>query len=179
MTSPLAVGFRGLVAGQSPHVIHRQAGRPEGFQRQRGEPVQGHKWEEAGIIDWVLVSGKQGGKIGKRLSCLKGRACTEVLHRAAAAERWERRRAFARRRRRGVKRSCGVWTVICMLLAEAREDRLISGHMFKKCCPSLRERLPPLFRGPPATTLKPSTPGSEKSNTLSHLARSRVAAVWI
>ncbi|TNN71271.1 hypothetical protein EYF80_018473 [Liparis tanakae] len=45
------------MAGQSPHIVYRQAGRPVGLQCQRGEPVQGHKREEAGVIDWVLVPG--------------------------------------------------------------------------------------------------------------------------
>lgn len=55
VTSPLAVDFRGFMARQSPHIIYRQAGRLVGLQCQRWEPVHGHKWEEAGIIDWVLV----------------------------------------------------------------------------------------------------------------------------
>lgn len=58
------------MAGQSPNIIHRQAGRPEGFQRQWGEPVQRHEGEEAGIIDWVLVSGikRKMAKLSKGVS---------------------------------------------------------------------------------------------------------------
>lgn len=120
--------------GWTPWRLSAPAGRASaGSWMRRGR----HYRLGAGV--WKTVGGGGGGEIGKRLSCLKVRACTEVLHRGAAAERWERRRAFA---------CCGVWTVICMLLAEAWEGRLISGHMFKKCCRSLRERLPPLFRGP-------------------------------
>lgn len=129
VTSPLAVGFRGFVAGQSPHVLHRQPGGPEGFQRQRGEPVQGHKWEEAGIIDWVLVSGIQGGKIGKWLSCQKVTACTEVLHRGAAAERWERHGAFARRCRWKVNRLNSHLYALGRL--RDWENCFVNGHMFK------------------------------------------------
>lgn len=57
VTSPLAVDLRGFMAGQSPHIVDRQAGRLVGLQCQRGEPVQGHKREEAGVVDWVLVPG--------------------------------------------------------------------------------------------------------------------------
>lgn len=55
VTSPLAVDFRGFVARQSPHIVHRQAGRLVGLQRQWGEPVQSQKWEEASVVNWVLV----------------------------------------------------------------------------------------------------------------------------
>lgn len=133
------------MAGQSPHIIHRQAGRPEGFQRQWGEPVQRHKWEEAGIIDWVLVSGIQGERLENGLSCLKARAYTEVLHRRDAAERWERRGAFARRCWWKVNHSCSVWTVICMLLAEASEKCVISGHMFRSSLSLEEEEFRPLL----------------------------------
>lgn len=78
VTSPLAVYFRGFMARQSPHIIYRQAGRLVGLQRQWGEPVQSHKWEEAGVIDWVLVPGIEK-KTWKRVRCLKVRAYTEVL----------------------------------------------------------------------------------------------------
>lgn len=66
VTSPVAVDFRGLVARQSPHVIDGQAGRPVGLERQRGEPVQGHEGEEAGVVDGVLVPGNQGGEGEKK-----------------------------------------------------------------------------------------------------------------
>lgn len=62
VTSPVAVDFRRLVARQSPHVIDGQAGRPVGLERQRGEPVQGHEGEEAGVVDGVLVPGSRGGE---------------------------------------------------------------------------------------------------------------------
>lgn len=175
MTSPLAVGFRGFMAGQSPHIIRRQTGCPEGFQRQWGEPVQRHKWEEAGIIDWVLVSGIQGEKIEKCLSCLKVRACAEVLHGGDAAERWDRRGAFARRCRWKVNHSCSVWTVICMLLATASENCAISGQMFRTSSAGGRSSDP--FSWPPATTLTPSTPGSKNSSLMR--LHSLTAAIWI
>lgn len=61
----MVVDFRGLVARQSPHVIDGQGGRPVGLERQRGEPVQGHEGEEAGVVDGVLVPGnKWGGREG-------------------------------------------------------------------------------------------------------------------
>lgn len=66
VTSPVAVDFRGLVAGQSPHVIDGQAGRPVGLERQRGEPVEGHEGEEAGVVDGVLVPGNHGGGGGRK-----------------------------------------------------------------------------------------------------------------
>lgn len=43
------------MAGQSPHIIHRQAGRLVGLPCQRGQPVQSHKGEEASVINRVLV----------------------------------------------------------------------------------------------------------------------------
>lgn len=42
--------------------MYRQAGRLVGRQRQRGEPVQSHEGEEAGVVDWVLLSGEQRGE---------------------------------------------------------------------------------------------------------------------
>lgn len=60
--SPLAVDFGGFVAGQSPHVAEGQAGRLVGLQCQRGEPVQGHEGQEAGVVDRVLVPGTQKKK---------------------------------------------------------------------------------------------------------------------
>lgn len=77
VTSPLAVDFRGFMARQPPHVIYRQAGRLVGLQRQWGEPVQSHKWEEASVINWVLVSGIEN-KMRKWVRCLKVQAYTEV-----------------------------------------------------------------------------------------------------
>lgn len=62
VTSPVAVDFRGLVARQSPHVVHGQAGHPVGLERQRGEPVQGHEGEEAGVVDGVLMPGNKVGE---------------------------------------------------------------------------------------------------------------------
>lgn len=78
VTSPVAVDFRGLVARQSPHVIDGQAGRPVGLERQRGEPVQGHEGEEAGVVDGVLVPGNQWGEEKKREGGVrKGQAVSE------------------------------------------------------------------------------------------------------
>lgn len=57
--SPVTVDFRGFVARKAPHVIYGQAGRLVGFECQRGEPVQGHEGEEAGVIDGVLVPGNR------------------------------------------------------------------------------------------------------------------------
>lgn len=107
-----------------------------------------------------------GGKIGKRLSCLKVRAYTEVLHRGDAAERWERRGAFARRCRWKVTHSCSVWTVICMLLAGASENCVISGHMFRSSAVYCWWRSSDPFSRPPATVLTSSTPGSENSGLM-------------
>lgn len=66
VTSPVAVDFSGLVARQSPHVVDGQAGRPVGLERQRGEPVQGHEGEEAGVVDGVLMPGNKQGEKGER-----------------------------------------------------------------------------------------------------------------
>lgn len=85
----MAVDFRGLVARQSPHVIDGQAGRPVGLERQRGEPVQGHEGEEAGVVDGVLVPGNQGvrgrkkarGRCEKRPSRLGAPGPEPPLHR--------------------------------------------------------------------------------------------------
>lgn len=62
VTSPVAVDFRSLVARQSPHIIDGQAGLPIGLERQRGEPVQGHEGEEAGVVDGVLMPGNKEGE---------------------------------------------------------------------------------------------------------------------
>lgn len=84
----MAVDFRGLVARQSPHIIDGQAGRPVGLERQRGEPVQGHEGEEAGVVDGVLVPGNRGwggekarGRCEKRPSRLGAPGPEPPLHR--------------------------------------------------------------------------------------------------
>lgn len=77
MTSPVAVDFRGLVARQPPHVVHGQAGHPVGLERQRGEPVQGHEGEEAGVVDGVLMPGNKEGWGAARGRCEKGRGVSQ------------------------------------------------------------------------------------------------------
>lgn len=106
VTSPVAVDFWGLVAGQPPNVIDGQAGRPVSPERQRGEPVQGHEGEEAGVVDGVLMPGNKKGK--KR----------EGGVRKATASRSAGACAAASQGRRKVRCSRSVWTVICMLFTE-------------------------------------------------------------
>lgn len=151
VTSPLAVDFRGFVARQSPHVIYRQAGRLVGLQRQWGEPVQSHKWEEASVIDWVLVSGIES-KMRKWVRCRKVQAYTEV-------QCWGRQApiesgAFARKSWRKVNHARSVWTVICTLLTEiweSSEKRKSSGVVYQSAyvqtqrCLSLGDKFPPLI----------------------------------
>lgn len=77
VTSPVAVDFRGLVARQSPHVVHGQAGHPVGLERKRGEPVQGHEGEEASVVDGVLMPGNKVGGKKARGRCEKGHGVSE------------------------------------------------------------------------------------------------------
>lgn len=77
------------MAGQSPHIIHRQAGRLVGLPCQRGQPVQSHKGEEASVINRVLVPeiDQRCGEREKKeaVRCLK--AHTEALRWTRAAPR--------------------------------------------------------------------------------------------
>lgn len=150
VTSPLAVDFRCFMTRQSPHIIYRQAGCLVRLQCQWGEPVKGHKWEEASIIDWVLVSGIEK-KMWKWLSCLKVEACTEVLCWGSPLRLLERSRAFACQGWRKVNHTRGVWTVICMFFTEIwdqREKKKFRGSLSvsicsKHCCLSLGDKFPP------------------------------------
>lgn len=121
VTSPLAVDFRGFMARQSKHIIYRQAGRLVGLQCQRGEPVHGHKWEEAGIIDWVLVPGNRDedvkmAELSKSAGIHRG-----VMSGGALIGHWERSCVFACQGRQKVSHTRSVWTVICMLFTEMWE----------------------------------------------------------
>lgn len=144
------------MARQSPHILYRQAGRLVGLQCQWGEPVQSHKWEEAGIIDWVLVPGIEK-MMWKWVRCLKVRACTEVLHwgnRPNTGHK-ERSGAFACQSKWKVSHARSVWTVICTLFTEIWEQqkkkKKTLGAVYQLacvqtlCCLSLGDKFPPLI----------------------------------
>lgn len=167
VTSPLAVDFRCFMTRQSPHIIYRQAGCLVRLQCQWGEPVKGHKWEEASIIDWVLVSGIEK-KMWKWLSRLKVEACTEVLCWGSPLRLLERSRAFACQGWRKVNHTRSVWTVICMFFTEIWDQRKkkSSGAVYQSAyvqniavCPWGISSHP--LPWPPATALTFSTSGSK------------------
>lgn len=121
VTSPLAVDFRSFVARQSPHVVHRQAGRLVGLQRQWGEPVQGQKREEASVINWVLVpeiekkkKDMEMGEMSKSAGSHRGATSGEQ----APVARRGPGGAFAQQSRWKVNHARGVWTVICTVFTK-------------------------------------------------------------